>query len=223
MLRDFCACFDPRPREGATRSLGCLGAIGGVSIHAPVKGRRAATGVTYQLSKVSIHAPVKGRPGLHCRPAPKSRFDPRPREGATRPCQYLAQPRGVSIHAPVKGRPRHHPVLDLVVVVSIHAPVKGRRETAMRPRPPHRFDPRPREGATMLTALIIGWREVSIHAPVKGRRCCGSRRASPGRVSIHAPVKGRHLGGLEAASSNSVSIHAPVKGRRSHRLVARPV
>ena len=79
---------------------------------------------------VSIHAPVKGRPygnGLF------------PFAGA------------VSIHAPVKGRPCSALTIAHKIAVSIHAPVKGRPS---RPSPttlPNMgFNPRPREGATLI-------------------------------------------------------------------------
>ena len=53
--------------------------------------------------------------------------------------------------------------------VSIHAPVKGRPQRGMRARRVTSFNPRPREGATMLTKTCGCAEEVSIHAPVKGR------------------------------------------------------
>ena len=55
----------------------------GVSIHAPVKGRRVSSRRLPSDKYVSIHAPVKGR---------------------RRKAELPRQPAQVSIHAPVKGR-----------------------------------------------------------------------------------------------------------------------
>ena len=77
---------------------------------------------------VSIHAPVWGR---LCQPAhrgeQRSRFDPRPRVGATPPTMRACSCSSVSIHAPVWGRRRGALLLGLRLVVSIHAPVWGRQ------------------------------------------------------------------------------------------------
>ncbi len=54
---------------------------------------------------VSIHAPVKGRRALVLVMLyPVCRFNPRPREGATPWPRLRGRPGPVSIHAPVKGR-----------------------------------------------------------------------------------------------------------------------
>ena len=52
--------FNPRPREGATKSFETVRISKPVSIHAPVKGRHD-NAITFCISGVSIHAPVKGR------------------------------------------------------------------------------------------------------------------------------------------------------------------
>ena len=75
--------FNSRPCEGATLPVHIAVARPGVSIHAPVKGRRYTWRVLIESWSVSIHAPVKGRP-----------------------LQGVQGWDGgiVSIHAPVKGR-----------------------------------------------------------------------------------------------------------------------
>ena len=102
---------------------------------------------------------------------PPSEFRSTPREGATLGAAAGLAEAGVSIHAPAKGRqdfwsgggitakfrstPREGATtrakLDLgVLLVSIHAPAKGRRfEADRRHLSRLRFDPRPRERATM--------------------------------------------------------------------------
>ncbi len=122
-----------------------------VSIHAPVKGRPRPGWEMARRIEVSIHAPVKGRPGQrrHSRPC-CSRFDPRPREGATERHEGLTAIAPVSIHAPVKGRPDGFVCPLPNFNVSIHAPVKGRPHQRWRGKTPFQgFDPRPREGATV--------------------------------------------------------------------------
>ena len=57
------------------------------------------------------------------------------------------------------------------VVVSIRAPVRGRRVTgAYLNKDTNGFNPRPREGATLVVVDAgIGFGVVSIRAPVRGR------------------------------------------------------
>ena len=76
-----------------------------VSIHAPVKGRRAISLAMEATSPVSIHAPVKGRPTFAQSCPLRLSFNPRPREGATGTDKERSYWQEVSIHAPVKGRP----------------------------------------------------------------------------------------------------------------------
>ena len=82
---------------------------------------------------VSIHAPVKGR-HVTC--------------GSPHLYEH------VSIHAPVKGRLDFIHARAIRSRVSIHAPVKG-RPFSVSASPAYRgFNPRPREGATLLTLAI---------------------------------------------------------------------
>ena len=59
----MCWCFNPRPREGATKDIE----------------------FEVVFKKVSIHAPVKGRRGISFKELQRKSFNPRPREGATQP------------------------------------------------------------------------------------------------------------------------------------------
>ena len=77
---------------------------------------------------VSIHAPVKGRRHRMRAEPLRDRFNPRPREGAT----------------------RHKVVIPHLGDVSIHAPVKGRHLIVTPWRSIVGFNPRPREGATFV-------------------------------------------------------------------------
>ena len=183
--------FNPRPREGATSQPRHAIELDSVSIHAPAKGRRVGDwhrrsrfqstpprrGDGTDLQRrcdVSIHAPAKGRqPSMRPYRPWRTRFNPRPREGAT------ARP-GRSWRSQSDGfnpRPREGATSDarrtIVALaefqstpprrgdrarcrdgrscssVSIHAPAKGRRSRlCSRSMLGLRFNPRPREGAT---------------------------------------------------------------------------
>ncbi len=55
------------------------------------------------------------------------------------------------------------------VEVSIHAPVRERRQASARQRLATGFNPRPREGATVVARGTTAYKHVSIHAPVRER------------------------------------------------------
>ena len=120
------ACFDPRPREGATCRIQ----------HRP------------QDAQVSIRAPVRGRHRAATEARNMRCFDPRPREGATLAALARLLVQAVSIRAPVRGRREVWRTLQAKWQVSIRAPVRGRRLLLCVPVVPGCFDPRPREGAT---------------------------------------------------------------------------
>ena len=63
-------------------------------------------------------------------------------------------------------------------MVSIHAPVRGRRDAVDPARQIWRFNPRPREGATLVQLRLAADVSVSIHAPVRGRRLPVTARAT---------------------------------------------
>ena len=119
-----------------------------VSIHVPVKGRRA----THQL----VHMRWKS-------------FNPRPREGDDQAPSGRDCPSKVSIHVPVKGTTRHSWWRHPIPLVSIHVPVKG-TTLQFRQRCLERssFNPRPREGDDTETERGGDDHDVSIHVPVKG-------------------------------------------------------
>ena len=77
-----------------------------------------------------------------------TRFNPRPREGAT----------------------SGNYTFTLEDQVSIRAPVRGRRVRKADREAHQCFNPRPREGATAARAALARDYPVSIRAPVRGRR-----------------------------------------------------
>ena len=91
-----------------------------------MKGRRTNTAPILDYTGVSIHAPVKGRRFSFPTLQNGRRFNPRPREGATQHPEVSRLGFSVSIHAPVKGRLNMEAEVMDFTQVSIHAPVKGR-------------------------------------------------------------------------------------------------
>ena len=182
---------------------------------------------------------MKGRPGCTAGQAPPRRFNPRPREGATR--EHYGQD---DHQAGFNPRPREGATMRFLrmrqhIAVSIHAPVKGRPTDFFFWDVKSCFNPRPREGATEALEKTQRHLEVSIHAPVKGRLGSWGAQKTMAAVSIHAPVKGRPAPHtpppvwrcfnprpregatptqILAFSRLSVSIHAPVKGRHHQKI-----
>ena len=99
----------------------------GVSIHAPVKGRRNVVDIDEYGNIVSIHAPVKGRPTLSPWLVLRWCFNPRPREGATSQKFLLERIKLCFNPRPREGATRTDVGKGHIPYVSIHAPVKGRR------------------------------------------------------------------------------------------------
>ena len=96
-------------------------------------------------------------------------FNPRSREGATISIRRLFRLSRVSIHAPVRERRHDVPDVSVLCTVSIHAPVRERLHELMEQTKNDSFNPRSREGATMLARLQAVIDQVSIHAPVRER------------------------------------------------------
>ena len=165
-------CFNPRPREGATR-IDPMATARALSFNP-----RPREGATDRARSI--------RSMLQC-------FNPRPREGATRRRLDVAEPiarfqstpprrgdlgrlgRMVDDRAAFQSTPprrgdRSAPCAsDAVDAVSIHAPAKGR--PSIGDRIGHSwpgFNPRPREGATMLAASCIRTRASFNPRPREG-------------------------------------------------------
>ena len=147
-----------------------------------------AGGIPSAASIVSIHAPVRVRRAAHaprrCLPC----FNPRTREGAThlRPNRAPAQ----SGFNPRTREGATHPqrLGQAVLSVSIHAPVRVRPGACNRPCTGGCFNPRTREGAT-LSCIDLGFVViVSIHAPVRVRRRGYIHIESQARKGYFAPT-----------------------------------
>ncbi len=169
------------------------------------------------------------------------RFNPRPREGATRPCSSRSRSRSVSIHAPAKGRLIAPAALPTVSGFQSTPPRRGDWERSISIFSGTGFNPRPREGATCSRRLSGATATVSIHAPAKGRPSWRRWRCSPWVSFNPRPREGATVGRLEreedvecfnprpregatlvrrsSHARSCVSIHAPAKGRHHVRLI----
>ena len=82
-----------------------------------------------------------------------TRFNPRPREGASRDARRVEVVHHVSIRAPVRGRPARARLFAATGQVSIRAPVRGR---------------------PCASSAVSSRLPVSIRAPVRGRQTAGT-------------------------------------------------
>ncbi len=77
----------------------------------------------------------------------------------------------------------------------------------------HRFNPRPREGATLISWFLPTGRSSFNPRPREGATVDQYKGLESGYVSIHAPAKGRRETYAATGGLSIVSIHAPAKGR----------
>ncbi len=140
-------CFNPRPREGATRRGFSPQQVHVVSIHAPAKGRPLKTVLLVDADTFQSTPPRRGDTTSASAAISIWSFNPRPREGATSS--------------------------GCICIGNFEFQSTPPRRGDGPPRPTHhcnrRFNPRPREGATGSSRDICPTGIVSIHAPAKGR------------------------------------------------------
>ncbi len=225
--------FNPRPRAGATmnpedpltafefQSTPPRGGdrvpvrrvpAGRVSIHAPARGRPDAVKKRAMVTLFQSTPPRGGDCRLTLPLSTHTRFNPRPRAGATQRATSPALPQSVSIHAPARGRPFTGGATVNVYSfqstpprggdlprqpgpaghgVSIHAPARGRHRGEAVFMAEYQFQSTPPRGGD------VPWRRGAGRAPCfnpRPRAGATPRRArrGPGRaVSIHAPARGR--------------------------------
>ena len=85
--------FNPRPREGGDGVVEHRFNLHNISIHAPARGATSIAGLLQRFFNISIHAPARGATFL----MPfflylKIYFNPRPREGGDRICDFSQYP-----------------------------------------------------------------------------------------------------------------------------------
>ena len=190
-----------------------------VSIHAPIRVRRAFVFRIRKLQDVSIHAPIRVRQSSSRSVSSISRFNPRTHTGATSSVCALFWARMFQ---------STHP----------YGCDCSPRMTAVRYMS---FNPRTHTGATEMGRDSGAHPAVSIHAPIRVRRGFGSFFQLHFSVSIHAPIRVRPLGyrdgdvfilfqsthpyGCDGHEFDGkprlfVSIHAPIRVRRPDSRVA---
>ncbi len=161
--------FDPRPRVGATLPGARLCDALLVSIRAPGWGRLLIEPHHVGQPPVSIRAPGWGRPTSLYIAHAASRFDPRPRVGATGTVKPQSQDMACFDPRPRVGATKAFIPGPLEIAVSIRAPGWGRRVNLSLGARSDSFDPRPRVGATASPASDRARSSVSIRAPGWGR------------------------------------------------------
>ena len=212
--------FTSRPLRGATNDVLAALPDGTISIHAPLAGRDAASGVDHLLTHISIHAPLAGRDmKWHGRAAAKAYFNPRAPCGARRrnggcvlqlrnfnpraPCgarlfsvMFGQNALSISIHAPLAGRDRKMYSSRVHSKISIHAPLAGR------------------DGGGKGTGDRLP--RISIHAPLAGRDPPAPRWVpAAAHFNPRAPCGARRTKAGTACYKTIISIHAPLAGRDS--------
>ena len=119
---------------------------------------------------ISIHAPLRGRRQVVSSMIRLLNFNPRPLAGATWSRVWPALPNPISIHAPLRGR--HAMDADMSGVNGFQStpPCGGDQLPQQRLHQPHYFNPRPLAGATSAVPKPPGTQAISIHAPLRGRQ-----------------------------------------------------
>ena len=96
--------FNPRPHTGATPAVHADVLCPRISIHAPIRGRRAVEPYGLPGPHISIHAPIRGRRHHGQRMAFPSGFQSTPPYGGDGGEPYRFKVTTISIHAPIRGR-----------------------------------------------------------------------------------------------------------------------
>ena len=162
------AYFNPRPHTGATRSHCAASYLLLISIHAPIRGRRASTATAMRPLRFQSTPPYGGDNSSCICPGISAYFNPRPHTGATFIILTGSKTFLFQSTPPYGGDVRSTRVIS-IPDISIHAPIRG------RPRfPPARtghrdFNPRPHTGATDCPEKADDHALISIHAPIRGR------------------------------------------------------
>ena len=170
--------FQSTPPCGGDKNPFCPDKKCQISIHAPLRGRRASS--AYPASSASFQStpPCGGDFGFTFTSSPALRFQSTPPCGGDPPTADDKQAFEISIHAPLRGRPAPRVALLIIARISIHAPLRGRPVSRSHQTSKRHFNPRPLAGATGHDLWPRTGHYISIHAPLRGRP--GKRR--PGEL-----------------------------------------
>ena len=139
--------FNPRPHTGATGPERGPHGLRGISIHAPIRGRRPGGMFAINAARFQSTPPYGGdRPGSGTCGTP-THFNPRPHTGATE------KNAGPQANTAFQSTP----------------PYGGDKALFNLAASALNFNPRPHTGATQLVAELKRYRLISIHAPIRGR------------------------------------------------------
>ena len=187
---------------------------GGISIHAPLRGRRLPPILTLQTAVFQSTPPCGGDPPDYGKTCICGNFNPRPLAGATKVVGVYRPSGNISIHAPLRGRPRFVAETKYPDKFQSTPPCGG--DSGYRLKLQHKtyFNPRPLAGATRRSQPGQHASGISIHAPLRGRPVRNVRRDFSRVISIHAPLRGRLDVDSYSPFSFVISIHAPLRGRR---------
>ena len=209
------------PARGATSSLAAMAIAGDVSIHAP-RGGRPGDRRPGQLPQVSIHAPARGATEPRHVDTQCSRFDPRPRAGATR------RPHGRHYRHPFRSTPPRGGRLESgsdvgdAIKVSIHAPARGATRHRSRLGRTRCFDPRPRAGGDTHCRRLVMARMGFDPRPRAGGDPRWPSRRWPRRCFDPRPRAGGDRPHAGVIGDSDVSIHAPARGATGQRVRQSP-
>ena len=227
--------FNPRPLAGATNGLWPGEARRKFQSTPPCGGDMQDDIALRVKSGISIHAPLRGRrtcTGLFRTPGD---FNPRPLAGATSSIRSSSASSMISIHAPLRGRQPSGTRIFRRVRFQSTPPCGGDRFLSAFSRPEPYFNPRPLAGATAEAGVDLVDIMISIHAPLRGRPSGWVLTSSSIWISIHAPLRGRPPAVVSPSGTSTfqstppcggdagklcdlgglyISIHAPLRGRR---------
>ena len=142
------ADFNPRPLAGATADADVVDCLRGISIHAPLRGRREHPLHFFYKGKFQSTPPCGGDFGFHGSPSHELTFQ------STPPCGGDTGKNFISASA---GRFQSTP------------PCGGDPEPIINADQLKNFNPRPLAGATGRDGTQLDGARISIHAPLRGR------------------------------------------------------
>ena len=144
--------FNPRPLAGATTKNHYHNCHCNISIHAPLRGRRIAHGLSL-VGEISIHAPLRGRRLVPFLISPPHLFQSTPPCGGDTGELESHYHTPISIHAPLRGRLSAVFLNATMLIFQSTPPCGGDRNARTASRNLEDFNPRPLAGATTLRSL----------------------------------------------------------------------
>ena len=227
--------FNPRPLAGATYVVFNGVPVLLISIHAPLRGRRAVLRDTLQANAISIHAPLRGRHRCRKHGRAPAYFNPRPLAGATtrtrngqKPLRFQSTPPcggdvskpiaegvyDISIHAPLRGRLYWRLPSLPGCRISIHAPLRGRPRIFGMQQNDSIFQSTPPCGGDRKTGQTGTTPRYFNPRPLAGATTTVSRMVASRTYFNPRPLAGATDEPGPQPEPAPISIHAPLRGRQ---------